>query len=133
RSIRRQRGLQNGNSGHSAALVLCIKRSQMGQRTLIIGSSGRGLGSFLGGFSGIGGSAFGSRAVGSGFFGASGFGGIRLGFGGGLIRFAAIIRLVKSGALEENRRPRTDNPPQFGFPTFGTLLQRLFYNRLTLI
>src|SRR5579859_1698694 len=50
KSMRRQRCEQNGKSGHSAWLCPCITLSQIGQRTLIIGLLGLGLGRFFFGF-----------------------------------------------------------------------------------
>src|SRR5436309_3250170 len=100
----------------------------MGQRTFMIGSScgriwlfPRPLGIAAAFRSGrrSGSVCFGC-AVGAWRPGAAGgiaFGGRRLvlvGLGAALVRFAAVIRLIKTGAFENNGRPTAQQAPQLG-------------------
>src|SRR5436305_559600 len=116
----RQRGEQNGNSGHSVRAWPCMTRSQIGQRTLIIGNSALGLLGILAtlgrargrsvGFAGCAG------RIGGGLGGAA----VLLRLGRRLVRFTAIVCLVKSGALEEDRGAGAEQPPQLGLLALRT-------------
>src|SRR4029077_6885946 len=110
----------------------------MGQRTFMIGNSTGRLGFFSRpllvpaafGFARRGGGGRrGCTIVGGGV----GFWGRRLvlvGLGPALVRFAAVISLVKARALEDDGRPGPQQAPQLGFFARGTLLEDLVHHRL---
>src|SRR5207248_1180715 len=124
----------NGNCGHSALLCACNTRSQIGQRTLIIGRSGAGLGLFRQRLSPIFAAPLGRRAVtsvGRGFVGRLGSLLVRL--RAGLVGFAAVVRLVEPRPLEQNCSPRAKDPPQLRLAALRAFLQRLVVDRLELV
>src|SRR6266566_1878953 len=132
----RQRGLQNGNWGHSATLWPCITRSQIGQRTLIIGNSGLGLGTFprlfrtACRFFPAARSGF---AVGGILAGGGRLGGLLVGLGGGLVRLAAVVGLVEARTLEDDRRASAEGPPQLLLAALRALAQRLVRHRMKIV
>src|SRR5262245_40270963 len=133
RSMVWQRALQNGNCGHTAVLSPSISRSQIGQRTLIIGRRCLGLGAFcrvlarlllptLRGRLGLAvrmACAVGARR-----------GAVFLRLGRRLVRFATVVGLVEAGPLEEDRRPGTEQPAQLLLAALGALRQRRLGHRL---
>src|SRR5262249_26252291 len=119
--------------------VLCpsIGRSQIGQRTLIIGRSPFGLGTFsrrlpptarlcrVGRAVRIG---LGGRAIASGRLAR-----FLILLGGGLVRLATVIRLVEAGPLEEDGSPRAEQAAQLLLAALGTLRQDLVVEVLKLL
>src|SRR5215475_1358256 len=116
-----QRGLQNGHSGQSAAAP-SIPRSHIGQRTLFIGRSRRGPGTFPRTLAaplavcrgpGTGLAALGGRAVAARRAALGGLALLLLRLGGTLVRLAAVVGLVEPRPLEQDGRPRPVNAAQF--------------------
>src|SRR5438128_969867 len=109
-----------------------MPRSQMGQRTFIIGNSRLGLRGFLCRLRATFGVCLRGSTVGSGFIGSRRFAGILFGLGGGLVGLTAVIGLIEAGTLEQHGRPGAEQAAQLRLAAFGTLPERLVLHRLKL-
>src|SRR5579885_572930 len=131
------RRLQKGNSGHSAALCPSIQRSQIGQRTLIIGTSALRLRLFCRRLAGAGRLG---RAVRVGLAGgsAAGVGRRRLGrllvlLRRRLVRLAAVVGFVEAGPLEQDGGPRAEQAAQLLLAAARTFGQYFVVKALKLL
>jgi len=133
RSMRRQRALQKGKSGHSARVLPCRERWQMGQRGLFIGCSGLGFRGLFGRLIIAGCVCTAVRTGGSGFVRGSRLGRFLLGLRGSLVRLTTIIGLVKAGTLEKDGGPRAEDAPQFRLAALRAFLQGLVFDGLKFV
>src|SRR5579871_2422398 len=110
-------------------------RSQIGQRTLIIGRTARRLRGFPRRFPGFrrrGARGGIGRTVGGGFIRRR-LGAFLLRLRRRLVRLAAVVRLVETRPLENHRRPGADQAPQLELAALGALLQGRIAERLKLV